>query len=132
VLVGGNSDRERSAAQIIMQNARHKPHSALNSGLRRLVSIIDASELVLAPDTGPLHITVALDRPVISLMGFTDPLRSGPYRKFRDLMIDAFHDPGEIPDGATRHNRPDRMHRITVEDVAGKIELWNQRYRGKS
>jgi heptosyltransferase I len=115
-----------------MESARHKPHSALNSGLRRLVSIIDASALVLAPDTGPLHITVALDRPVISLMGFTDPLRSGPYRKFRDLMIDAFHDPDENPAGATRHNRPDRMHRITVEDVEEKIALWNERYRGKS
>ncbi len=132
VLVGGNSDRERNAERIILERTRHKPHSALNSGLRKLVSVIDASALVLAPDTGPLHITVALDRPVVSLMGFTDPLRSGPYRKFRDLMIDAFHDPDEKPEGATRHNRPDRMHRITVEHVAEKIALWNERYRGKS
>lgn len=132
VLVGGMSERERNAEQIIMEKARFKPHSALGSGLRKLVSIIDSSALVLSPDTGPLHITVALDRPVISLMGFTDPLRSGPYRKYRDLIIDAFHDPGESPDVATRHNRPDRMHRISVEDVAEKIELWNERYRGKS
>lgn len=132
VLVGGTSERERNAERIILEKARFKPHSALGSGLRKLVSIIDAAELVLTPDTGPLHITVALDRPVISLMGFTDPLRSGPYRKFRDLIVDAFHDPGEMPALATRHNRPDRMQRITVEDVAEKIALWNERYRGKS
>jgi heptosyltransferase I len=132
VLVGGTSERERNAERIILEKARHKPHSALGSGLRRLVSIIDAGALVLSPDTGPLHITVALDRPVISLMGFTDPLRSGPYTKFRDLIIDGFHDPDEKPSSATRHNRPDRMHRIEVEDVAGKIALWNERYRGKS
>jgi heptosyltransferase I len=131
VLVGGETERELNAARIITANARHKPHSALGSGLRKLVSIIDASALVLAPDTGPLHITVALDRPVISLMGFTDPKRSGPYRKFRDLMIDAFRDPGE-ESAATRIARPDRMQRITVDEVAEKIALWSQRYRGKS
>jgi heptosyltransferase I len=95
------------------------------------VSIIDASSLVLAPDTGPLHMTVALDRPVISLMGFTDPKRSGPYRKFQDLVIDAFHDPGEDVE-ATRIARPDRMHRISADDVAAKLAVWERRYRGKS
>src|SRR5688500_3195342 len=78
VLVGGESDREKLAAETIMSGSTS--HSALGSGLRKLVSILDASEVVLAPDTGPLHMAVALDRPVISLMGYTDPRRTGPYR----------------------------------------------------
>jgi heptosyltransferase I len=95
------------------------------------VSILDASQLVLAPDTGPLHMAVALDRPVISLMGYTDPRRTGPYRRFHDLIIDAFHDPGEVGP-VTMATKADRMHRITAADVAEKLEIWAASYRGKS
>jgi heptosyltransferase I len=131
VLVGGTSARERVAADTIMAKATSKPFSALGSGLRNLVGILDASALVLSPDTGPLHMTVALDRPVISLMGYTDPRRTGPYRKFHDLIIDAFHDDGERGP-ITMQTRHDRMSHISVDDVAAKIALWNERYRPKS
>ncbi len=129
VLVGGDSDREKLAAETIMSGSTS--HSALGSGLRKLVSILDASEVVLAPDTGPLHMAVALDRPVISLMGYTDPRRTGPYRKFHDLMIDAFHDPSE-EGPVTMATRHDRMDRISVADVSEKLDVWAARYRGKS
>ena len=132
VLVGGDSKREREAADAIIASGEGSARSALGSGLRNLVSILDASELVLAPDTGPLHMSVALGRPVISLMGYTDPRRTGPYRHFHDLIIDAFHEPGEVLGPVTMQTRGDRMDRISVADVAGKIETWAQRYRGKS
>lgn len=131
VLVGGDSEREHAAAQRIVSKARHTPHSALGSGLRKLVSILDASSLVLTPDTGPLHITVALDRPAISLIGYSDPRRTGPYRKFQDLIIDAFHDDGDRGP-VTMQTRHDRMSLITVEDVQKKLEIWSGRYRPKS
>jgi heptosyltransferase I len=127
VLVGGRSARELDAERIIMERASYRPHSALGSGLRKLVSILDASSLVLAPDTGPLHMAVALDRPAISLIGYTNPKRTGPYRKFHDLMIDAYGNPGEhyVP---TMENRPGRMPRITVDDVLRRVEVWRTRY----
>lgn len=131
VLVGGASERERHAADTIVSSTRSQVYSALGSGLRNLVSILDASQLVLAPDTGPLHMAVALDRPVISLMGYTDPRRTGPYRRFHDLIIDAFHDPGEVGP-VTMATKADRMHRITAADVAEKLEIWAASYRGKS
>ena len=95
VLVGGRSPREVHAERIILGRARTPPHSALGSGLRNLVGILDGAALVLSPDTGPLHMTVALDRPVVSLIGYTNPKRIGPYRRFHDLMIDAYGEPGE-------------------------------------
>ena len=131
VLVGGTSAREKNAEQIILSTSRTKPFSALGSGLRNLISILDASELVLAGDTGPLHMSVALDTPIITLMGYTDPRRTGPYRKFHDLLIDAYHDPGEIKP-ITMETRYDRMPRISVADVEEKLAVWAERYRGKS
>jgi heptosyltransferase I len=91
------------------------------------VSLLDGSALVLSPDTGPLHVAVALGRPVISLLGYTNPKRVGPYRKFRDLTIDAFAEPGEAY-VATMEHRAGRMPRIGVDDVLDKVALWRERY----
>jgi heptosyltransferase I len=130
VLVGGRSPRELHAETVITSRARHKPRSALGSGLRRLVSILDRSALALSPDTGPLHMAVAVNRPVVSLMGYTNPKRTGPYRRFHDLIVDAYGDPGEdYP--VSPEWRPGRMSRIRVRDVLDKVDLWRTRY-GKS
>jgi len=127
VLVGGRSARELAAERIILDRASAPVSSALGSGLRPLVGILDGAALVLSPDTGPLHMTIALDRPVISLLGYTNPKRVGPYRRYHDLMIDAYGDPGEdYP--ISMENRPGRMERITVRDVLDKVELWRSRY----
>jgi heptosyltransferase I len=130
VLVGGESPREREAAARISAAAGNPPVNALGSGLRNLVSIVDTSSLVLSPDTGPLHMAVALDRPVISLIGYSDPRRTGPYRKFQDLIIDAYHDPGEDTP-VSMETRSGRMQRIAVADVENRLELWSERYQGK-
>jgi heptosyltransferase I len=127
VLVGGRSDRELAAERIILDRARVPVVSALGSGLRNLVGIIDGAALVLSPDTGPLHMTVALDRPVVSLMAYTNPKRVGPYRRFHDLLIDAYGEPGEdYP--ISMENRPGRMSRISVRDVLDRAEVWRTRY----
>ena len=112
VLVGGRSPRELHAESVILQRAAHKPVSALGS---------------LAPDTGPLHMAVALDRPVISLIGYTNPKRTGPYRKFHDLIVDAYGNPGEVYP-LSMETRLDRMPRIAVRDVLEKVQLWKTRY----
>jgi heptosyltransferase I len=128
MLVGGRSARELHAEQAIMQHARQRPHSALGRGLRNLVGILDGSALVLSPDTGPLHMAVALDRPVVSLLGYTNPKRTGPYRKFHDLIIDAYGDEGETYP-ISMENRPDRMGRIGVRDVLDRVERWRSAYQ---
>jgi heptosyltransferase I len=128
VLVGGDSERETEAAARISAAAARPPIITLGSGLRRLVSILDASSLVIAPDTGPLHMAVALDRPVISLIGYSDPRRTGPYRQFHDLIIDAYHDSGE-ESPVSMKTRTGRMQNIQVSDVESRLEIWNERYR---
>jgi heptosyltransferase I len=127
VLVGGTSERERAAAAVIRERVPGVI-SALGCGLRPLVGILDRAALVLAPDTGPLHMAVALDRPVIGLYGYTNPKRTGPYRKFHDLLIDAYGDPGESYP-VSMELRPGRMQRITVPDVLAKVTQWSEAYR---
>lgn len=131
VIVGGRSERELHAERAILDRANHKPRSALGSGLRKLVAILDGSALALAPDTGPLHMSVALERPVVSLLGYTNPKRTGPYRRYHDLIVDAYGEPGEHY-AITMENRPGRMARIQVRDVLDRVERWKTRYAPSS
>ena len=128
ILVGGRSDRELATQAAIVRAARHQPVDALGSGFRRLVAIIEGSELMLALDSAPLHIAVAVDRPVISLMANADPRRTGPFRKYHDLIVDAYHDPGELTP-VSMQRRWGRMNRIQVGDVIERLERWDTHYR---
>lgn len=127
VLVGGKSQRELAAEEIIRARTRRAPLSTLGVPLRELVAILDASAVVLTPDTGPLHMAVALNRPTIALMGYKDPRRVGPYRRFTELTINAFADPGDSS-AVSRDTRPGRMDRIEVSHVLEKLRLWRERY----
>jgi heptosyltransferase I len=127
ILVGGGSARERETERAIVARARHRPLSTLGAPLRDLVWTLDGSALVVALDSAPLHMAVALDRPVIGLCGAWNPKRTGPYRRFRDLLVDAYGDPGEdYPISPAR--RRDRMPRITVADVLERVQRWRERY----
>lgn len=126
VLVGGRSPRELAAEAIILERAP-MAHSALGSGLRRLAAMLDGAAVALSPDTGPLHLAIALRTPVISLIGYTNPKRVGPYDFAQDLMIDAYGDPGEdYPLDMTY--REDRLPRITVDDVRERLARWKAGY----
>jgi heptosyltransferase I len=127
ILVGAGTPRDRVTAAAIRARARVPVADTLGSGLRPLVSILGGADLVVSLDTGAVHMAVALDRPVVTLMSNADPRRTGPYAKFHDLIVDAYHDPGEVaPISWTR--RPGRMPRIAVSDVLERVARWRSRY----
>jgi heptosyltransferase I len=122
VLVGGPAAAERAAADAVKTLTRANPLDELGDDLRRLVWLIDGSAVVVSPDTGPLHIARALDVPVVGLYGYTNPKRTGPYRKYTDLVVDGYaRHPGEDYPVSMEY-RPDGMDRITVEMVVEKLE----------
>ncbi|MDQ6888141.1 MAG: glycosyltransferase family 9 protein [Gemmatimonadota bacterium] len=128
LLVGGRSPRELETERTIVARCRHHPLSTLGAPLRDLVALLDGSALVISLDTGPLHMAVALERPVISLMGYNNPRRVGPYRRYHDLIVDAYGERGEDYPISLEH-RLNRMPRITVDDVLEKVARWEGLYR---
>lgn len=130
VLIGGPSAEERRTADIILASGT-RAIDALGDDVRRLVYLLDGCDLVVSPDTGPLHIARALDVPVIGLYGNTNPKRHGPYRKYEDLVVDGYARwPGEdYPISMER--RKDGMERVTVDAVLEKVQLAVERYLGK-
>jgi heptosyltransferase-1 len=45
----------------------------------QLIALLRRANVVVAGDTGPLHLAAAMERPVVALFGPTDPARNGPY-----------------------------------------------------
>ena len=122
VLVGGPSQLERDMADHILSLTNAHPIDALGDDLRRLVYLLDGSALTVSPDTGPLHISRALETPVVGIYGSTNPKRTGPYRRYYDLVVDGYAEfPGEEYPISTEQR--DGMKRVTVDMVLEKVDL---------
>ncbi|HUG39826.1 MAG TPA: glycosyltransferase family 9 protein [Longimicrobiales bacterium] len=122
VIVGGPSERERQLTDRILDAASSRPTVALGEGVRRLLWLLGGSSLVIAPDTGPVHVARAMDVPVIGLYGHTNPWRVGPWRRYEDLWVDAYTEPGDPPDPSDAAPKLGRMTRITPESVLVRVD----------
>jgi heptosyltransferase I len=130
VLVGGLSKTDQAIAEEILTRTRGRVVDARGGDLRRLLWLLDGSALVISPDTGPMHMTRALGVPVVSLFGFTNPKRSGPYRRFTDLIVDGYSSFAGEDYGASMDRRPEGMARVTSTMVLEKVEFALDRYVG--
>ena len=128
MLVGGPSEFERDLAERIMQTASVKPLNLLGDDVRRLVYLLDGATVVISPDTGPLHIARALDKPVIGLYGYTNPRRYGPYRKYNDLLVDGYAKTPDEDYPISMEYRREGMTRVTVSAVLDKVRLAMTKY----
>lgn len=78
VLVASAPGEEELAEAVI----RHSDGSARTISLPTLPTLgaaLRRARLVLAGDTGPMHLAQALGTPTLAVMGPTDPARHGPY-----------------------------------------------------
>jgi heptosyltransferase-1 len=79
----------------------------------QMIALVRRAGLVIAGDTGPLHLAAALERPVVGLFGPTDPARTGPYgTRSRVLRHES--------SGTDHSRRPETeggLMRITVDEV---------------
>ncbi len=75
------SDGERALCQEIARLAPGAVDLAGETTLSELAALIRRATICVTNDSGPMHLAVALDRPVVSIFGPTDPVWAGPYRR---------------------------------------------------
>ena len=78
VLISAGPGEEELGAQVVEASAG-AAEMVDDRSLRDLVALLNGAALVLAGDTGPLHLAHALGRSVVAVMGPTDPATHGPY-----------------------------------------------------
>ena len=77
VLIG--TQRERNVCEEVADLAPGAVDLAGMTTLSELAALIRRAALNITNDSGPMHLAVALNRPVISIFGPTDPVWIGPY-----------------------------------------------------
>jgi heptosyltransferase-1 len=76
---------EEPLANVILKQTKGVATQLVPS-LENLIALTRRVALVIAGDTGPLHLACALERPVVGIYGPTDPARNGPFgTRFRVL-----------------------------------------------
>ena len=132
ILTGGPSDFERDFSDAI-ESAMQTP--ALNltgkDTLRQLAALLGQCDLLLAPDTGPMHIATAMGTDVLGLHAASNPRRSGPYYSGR-WCVDQYDSAArkylkrsadQIRWG-TKIEHPGVMDLITIEQVIDRLDSW--------
>ncbi len=79
ILIG--SDRERQICEAVAAAAPGAVNLGGETTLSELAALIRCATICLTNDSGPMHLAVALGRPVVSVFGSTDPIWIGPYRR---------------------------------------------------
>jgi len=88
--------------------------------MAKMMALIRRSSLVVAGDTGPLHLAAALGKPVVALYGPTDPARTGPYGTRSRVLRHA----KSVVDHSRREETEQGLAQIaTSEVVAAALEL---------
>jgi lipopolysaccharide heptosyltransferase II len=54
--------------------------------LPEMVEWIRLADLMIANDTGPMHVAAALGTPLVAIFGPTEPRRTGPYRRLGSVV----------------------------------------------
>lgn len=80
VLCGGRSDLERRTGDAIVAAMRSPVLDLIGKDtLKQLPALLARADLVMTPDSGPMHIANAMGAKVLGLHAASNPDRSGPY-----------------------------------------------------
>jgi heptosyltransferase I len=80
VLCGGRSALERDTTDAILATMRAPALDLVGKDtLQQLPALLERADLVVTPDSGPMHIANAMGRKVLGLHAASNPARSGPY-----------------------------------------------------
>ncbi len=95
LLCGGPSEYEINTANEIESLCQHSVNNITGKDtLKQLYELLKRVDLVISPDSGPMHIANAARTPVIGLHAATTAKRSGAYL-YQDLAVDCFSQAAE-------------------------------------
>ena len=145
VLLGGNKANEINLCNAIAEqcNSNSQRHGATpfelinlcgKTNLRELAAFLSIAKIVVAPDSGSMHLASALGTPVIGLFARHDEQRVGPWN-FMDLNVSVYHKlaqnelKGKPIPWRYRVRTADAMSHISPDQVISAFDRALERYR---
>jgi heptosyltransferase I len=131
VLTGGPSAVERAMGQAIEKSAESQLVNLVGGvTLPQLYALLERADVLVSPDSGPVHMATAAGVPVIGLYAATNPDRGGPYLS-RSWCVNRYDQAaqmiygrpaGELP-WTTKMEKPGVMDLIRPPDVICMLDM---------
>jgi len=104
VLSGSPARSEKDTAENILALCKTEPVNLVGkTRLDEMVALFKLADIVIAPDTGPVHIASALGTSTIGLYAATNPQRAGPYNFIDDVV-------NKYPQALQKYYQQDVIH----------------------
>lgn len=129
-LVGGPSAVESAMADAVLAACKSAPLDLTGKDtLKKLLALLARAQLLLSPDSGPMHMANAVGTRVLGLHAASNPNRSGPYSD-RRWCVDRYDEaarrflgkPASELAWGTKIEKPGVMDLIGVDDVIERYE----------
>jgi heptosyltransferase I len=135
VICGGPTTMEKLLAEAIISRSEFSQgdneiqNLVGKTSLKQLLAVLKLAHIVIAPDTGPAHMAVTVETPVVGLYAHSNPQRTGPYL-YPQYVVSAYaaaiqlqykQSIEQLPWG-TRAKGKDLMMQISIADVKKTIE----------
>ncbi len=130
VLCGGRSELERQTTDAILHAMQGEALDLVGKDtLKQLPALLERADLLLTPDSGPMHIANAMGTKVLGLHAASNPARSGPYSD-RRYCVDRYDDaarkfrgkPASELRWGTKIEHDGVMDLVTVADAVDAFE----------
>ncbi len=134
VLCGGPSAYEREFGDQILASMQARPIDMIGKDtLKQLLAMLARVDLVLAPDSGPMHMANAVGTSVLGLHAASNPQRSGPYSD-RRWCVDRYDaaalkfrgKPATRLPWGTKIEHAGVMDLIEIADVIERFDAFNR------
>ena len=132
VLCGGRSELERSTTDAILAAMRAPALDLVGKDtLKQLPALLARANLLVTPDSGPMHIANAVGTKVLGLHAASNPERSGPYsdrrycvNRYDDAARRFLHKPASALKWGAKIEFDGVMDLVTVEDAVAAFERY--------
>lgn len=130
ILSGGPSAAEREMGDAIIAAMTGTADDLIGKDtLKQSAALLGSADVVLCPDTGPLHIANAMGTRVIGLHAASNPRRSGAYSalewsvdKYEEAARKYKNKPAAALKWGAKLEYPEAMSLITVDDVIARLD----------
>jgi len=139
VMCGGRSQLERDTTDAIVAAMTHPALDLVGKDtLKQLPALLERGQLLMTPDSGPMHIANAMGTKVLGLHAASNPARSGPYSDLR-YCADRYDDaarkylgkPAAQIAWGTKIEHDGVMDLIAVEDGIAAFERYRADHPGR-
>lgn len=132
VLCGGRSQLERETTDAILAAMKSPALDLVGKDtLKQLPALLERADLVMTPDSGPMHIANAMGAKVLGLHAASNPARSGPYSdrrycidRYDDAARKYLHRPASELKWGTKIEHEGVMDLVTVADAIAAFERY--------